>query len=190
MVRFAVKSWKLNKLFMDTVIWKDIPNFKGKYSISNSGEVKSAERNIIVNRCGKCYKKVLKEKILKPFRKNRYKAVQLDDKIFYIHHLSAITFLEHVPNKINVIDHIDNDPHNNNYNNLQIISHRINRSKDSKKEYSNYVGVYLCPNGKWRALIGVKSKLKHLGYFHSEIEAHKAYTSYLNTINNKIDMEE
>jgi hypothetical protein len=77
-----------------------------------------------------------------------------------------------------VVDHIDFNPLNNHVSNLQIISQRENRSKDTwrKNPASQYTGVsWHKASQKWRAQIGINGKKKGLGLFSSELEAHEAY---------------
>jgi hypothetical protein len=125
-------------------IWKDIPGYEGKYQVSNLGNVKSLER--IVLRNGK-YPFLNKEKPLKyGFDGGGYFRVNLckngKAKNFLVHHLVARTFLNHKPcgHKL-VIDHKNNIRTDNRLENLQLISHRENISKDQKNTSSNYTGV-------------------------------------------------
>lgn len=91
-----------------TEYWKDIPNYEGRYQVSNFGRIKSF---------------VGKEKILKQrTTKKGYKKVGLcknkKQKQHRIHRLVAITFL---PNNLNLpeVNHIDGDKANNNLSNLE-----------------------------------------------------------------------
>lgn len=149
------------------------------YFISNLGNVKS--------------KKNGKEIILKQhLSKKGYLSVGLfkvKRNTKRIHQLVAIAFHNHVPDGHNVIvDHIDNDKLNNNANNLQLISVRENTSKDQfrRNHTSKYVGVswYKTLN-KWRAIIRINGKVKHLGIFKNELDAAKAYQDKLKEITSK-----
>jgi hypothetical protein len=154
-------------------IWKSVPNYKGIYEVSNLGKLKNIKRNRIING---------------GINKEGYIIVVLHDnkvrKTFALHQLVAICFLNHVPNGLSIIvDHIDNNKLNNCVDNLQLISQRINSSKDRKEKSSNYTGVsFYKPLNKWRAYIYINSKIKHLGYFDTELEAHEAYQKTLKTI--------
>lgn len=156
---------------MQEEIWKDIPNYEGLYQVSNLGRVKSLKFN--------------KEKLLKLYKDNYgYLRVNLSkngkQKLLKVHQLVSVVFLKHKPNGYSVVvDHIDNNPLNNNVNNLQLVSHRKNLSKD-KKGSSKYTGVrYHKQNKKWVSSIYVKGKHKHLGSFTNELDAAKAYNKYL-----------
>jgi hypothetical protein len=154
-------------------IWKDIPNYEGLYEVSNLGNVKSLNYN---NTC--------KQKLLKPIY-NTYLKVHLckngQQKLMTIHSLVAISFLNYKSGGYNVIvDHIDNNKLNNRLDNLQLTSTRHNTSKDKKGYSSKYVGVtWFKQSSKWRALIHVNGKKKHLGLFICELAASNAYQKEL-----------
>ena len=159
-------------------IWKEIKGFED-YEVSSLGRVKSLARTI-THKDGKVYKH--KSKILKlKTGSHGYLAVNIfkdtKSKTRTIHQLVAEAFLNHTPNGYkSVVDHIDNNPLNNELGNLQIISHRENISKDRKKGTSKYVGV--CWNKrdkKWKSTIRINGKKTHLGNFNDELKAAKAY---------------
>ena len=172
-------------------IWKDIPDYEGYYQVSNLGRVKSLERVILV----KNYSKTIKEKFLK----NRfvglrgYAAVMLckdTQKSYLVHRLVYETFVEKIDNDL-IIDHIDNNPTNNKLDNLQMITHRLNMSKDVNKQKtsSKYTGV--CWNKKykkWRSRIVVNKKTIHLGMFENEYDAHLTYQKKLKDLKNKTNI--
>ena len=132
--------------------FKDIEGYEGLYQVSNLGNVKSL--------------KFKKERILKGTR-----------VVKKIHQLVAIAFLGHEPNGYKtVVDHINNNPLNNTLDNLQLITHRENLSKDKKGCSSDYTGVGWHKGAKkWHAQIYIKGKVKHLGLFTDELEAAESY---------------
>jgi len=167
-------------------IFKDIPNYKGLYQVSNLGRIKSLKR--IVKK-GYSYR-TIKQKILNQLIINKYIYTGLrknkKQKLYLVHQLVAIVFLNHKPDghKI-IVDHIDNNPLNNHVNNLQLITQRENTSKDRfRGNYSSkYLGV--CWNkkmGKWQVNIWVNYKNKYLGCFKTELEASKVYQNALKNI--------
>ena len=169
---------------MQNEIFKDIPNYEGIYQVSNFGVVKS------LGRFSK-FKDGLREvkpRILKSYFAHFYMRISLNkdglSKKYSIHQLVAMAFLGHKPDgttKI-VVDHINNDKLDNRLDNLQLISHRKNVSKDSKGS-SKYVGVhYYKRDNKWVAYITKNWKRKHLGYFKNELEASNAYQEALKNI--------
>lgn len=168
-------------------IWKDIPDYEGLYQVSNLGNVKSLSR--IILRHGK-YPFLSKELILKAgIYKTGYRYVILQNKrnmkSFTIHCLVAKAFLNHKPDgtrKI-VIDHINNIKWDNRLENLQLITHRQNTSKDKKNTSSKYTGVsFDKEKNKWKSCININKKLKHLGYFKNEYDAHLEYQKALSEL--------
>ena len=162
-------------------IYKDIPNYEGLYQVSNLGNVKSLARVSSIGRN-------LKEKILTPREVGggytQFTLYSLGEKLqIYTHQLVAMAFLSHIPDGHNyIVDHIDNNPLNNNLLNLQIVSQRTNSSKD-KKGTSLYTGVSFAKKSKkWLSQITVNYKKIYLGHFDCEIEAHEAYQNKLKEI--------
>lgn len=159
-------------------IYKDIKGFEGLYQVSNKGNIKSLSRY----RGGNSSRYFISERILKNKINNHGRPcinVSKDGIIttLIIHQIEAIAFLNHIPDGHNIIvDHIDNNPLNNNLENLQLITSRENITKDMKKGSSVFTGVFLNKkNNKWRSVIVINKIKKHLGYFTEEIEAYIAY---------------
>ena len=126
--------------------YKEIPGYDGAYQASNLGNIKS-------------FKGLSKEgRILKLIKNSAgYLSVGLSKdnkkKKFSVHQLVAMTFLNHKPDghKL-VVDHINNDPLDNKLENLQLIPHWYNLSKDKKGCTSKYTGVsWDKRSNKWRA---------------------------------------
>ena len=165
-------------------VWKDIPDFEGYYQVSNLGNVKSLSRTIL----GKNdVPTLLKEKMLKfSISTNGYYQVILcknsDRKIFKIHSLVAICFLNHIPNGTHnvVVDHINEIKTDNRVENLRLIGHRENVSRSIKDSTSTYVGVSWSKNAKkWISQITIEGKTKYLGLFDNEEDANKKYLETL-----------
>ena len=151
--------------------WRKIKGFEN-YSVSNLGNVR--------NRFGK----ILSGSIQNGYRSHdlRFNGVR---RIFKTHQLVAISFLNHRPNGMNiVIDHINENKLDNRVDNLQLVTNRFNVAKSykNKNTSSKYVGVsWDSWSNKWKASIRLNdgSKLKHLGRFKNEYEAHLAYQKEL-----------
>lgn len=163
-------------------IWKDIKGYEGIYEVSNFGRIKSLQRVDSLNR-------IVKTKILKGDVNNQgYLRVSLNKNLKmnkkHVHILVAIAFLNHVPNKyVLVVDHIDNIKINNTTDNLQLIPHRLNVSKDRINGSSLYTGVCWSKKmNKWVCGIKINKTRKHLGYFNNEEDASFAYQKALNSI--------
>jgi hypothetical protein len=161
-----------------------IPGFEPFYKISKKGEVYSYKNN----RHGLSSE----PKKLKPvLMSNGYLKITLHKdkkaKQFTIHALLAITFMNHKfdgTNKI-VVDHINNIRTDNRLENLQLITNRQNSSKDKIGGSSKYVGVcWLKHRNKFESRIRFKGKLRYLGHFEKEYDAHLAYQKALKEINN------
>jgi hypothetical protein len=163
--------------------FKDITGYKGIYQISNFGRVKSLPRSILkIN--GQTQNR--KERILKSGSdKDGYSLVGLcvkgNMKTRKVHQLVAVEFLGHVPDGLNiVVDHINGVKDDNRVENLQLITHRENISKDKKGGSSGYVGVSWNKQVEmWKARITINYKQIIIGHFKTEIEASDAYKKEL-----------
>jgi len=106
-------------LYIIEEVWKDIPNFEGRYMVSNLGRIKSMK-----------YRHHNKEEILKQESNQNYKRVCLYTKDgkrhhFGVHRLVAMAFLPN-PNNYNEINHKDENPSNNCIDNLEWCEHTYN----------------------------------------------------------------
>lgn len=168
--------------------WASIPNYEGLYEVSTFGRVKSLSREVIRSNGRPKY---VEGKMLSPYlNSDGYPTVSLCNngirKTRKVHKLVASVFLGHKRQGMEeVVDHIDNDRTNNFRYNLQLITNRLNGSKDRKNKTSKYTGVYLDKrNNKWKSrinLIGSTSPL-HLGVFECEDEAGQQYKNALEYI--------
>lgn len=156
-------------------IWKDIKNYNNLYQISNLGNVKSIKSNLILkgrdNGRGYLCVALSKNNKLKNFK---------------IHQLVAIYFLNHTQCGMkDVINHKDGNKYNNDVDNLEITTQRINVIKHhlNNVKTSLFVGVSKYKDLKWRSTININNEFIHLGYFDKEIEASNIYQKALNSIN-------
>ena len=158
--------------------WRDVPGYGGQYQVSNRGNVKT-----LSDRWGK-------ERLLKPIISTTgYYFLNLTkdgkSKIYYIHKLVAMCFLNHKADRYNeVVDHINNDKLDNRLENLQLTTNRHNTSKDKTGYTSKYVGVsWNKQTNKWRCQIIINGKRIHLGRFKCEMHAGVTYQKALRDIN-------
>jgi hypothetical protein len=87
-----------------------------------------------------------------------------------VHRLIAQAHLPDYSEDLDV-DHIDRCRTNNNISNLRMVTRSENhQNRGGVKGYS-----FDKDKGKWKAMIYVDKKLKHLGYFDTEDEARQAY---------------
>ena len=157
-------------------IWKDIKGFNN-YQISNFGRVKRKEYKQIRNLKQGEVEVLLKEKILKTPIGLKYKHISLNRKTILIHKLVATHFIGKRPDGY-VIDHIDNNPLNNNVNNLTYTTYFINSTKD--RTFNNKVrGVHFCKTtNKWVCRVNINKKRIYLGSFDKESDAIKIIKQY------------
>ena len=156
---------------MDNKEWKIIPNYNN-YMISSDGDIKS----LITG-------KVMKQHVSSV----GYKAVRLtlsskNTKLIHTHRLVAITFLEFDETSDYVVDHIDNNRLNNNVSNLQIVSRRLNNTKEFTSK-SGFPGVYSEKDRvSFRARIKINGKYVSLGNYKTPNEAYYKYMEALKDI--------
>ena len=116
-------------------IFKDIPQYGGRYQISNYGRVWS----------------VIRQKYLKPVVNSRgYCVITLyaengKKKNEAIHRLVALTFLDN-PNKYPCVNHKDEDKTNNNVDNLEWCSWQYNNTYNDR-----HIRAQITRNRNWRA---------------------------------------
>jgi hypothetical protein len=164
-------------------IWKDIPDYEGLYQVSNLGNVKSLPKEWSVGIKGT---RSHNGKILKcSYNKGGYTQYRITKNGVYStylgHVLVAMAFLNHKPNgHFMVVDHINDIRNDNRLENLQVVTHRFNCFKTQGKYSSKYKGVSWKKDAqKWIARITVNYKVKELGYFSNEYDAHNEYQNAL-----------
>ena len=152
-------------------IYKEYP-FDKRYKVSNKGNV--------MGLMGQLLKQKLDNK--------GYYVVSIGNIKARTHIFVAETFLNHkrCGHKI-VVDHIDNNPENNNVNNLQLVSHRKNCSKDKKFKTSKDSGVHRRSENSWGSQVCLGGKVYYLGLYKTEYDAHIAYIDALNEYENFIN---
>lgn len=174
---------------METEIWKLIPGFPN-YQASSLGRIKSLARTL---RCKDGFFSNKKEKILAQTNDGKgylHVTPHIDGKRFTtkVHILVAMAFHGYVRSSGMVVDHINNNSLDNMACNLQIITHRLNATKDIQNKTSKYAGVsWSKPAEKWQAQIKHKTKVYPLGLFTDEYEAHLKYKEALFCIENGQD---
>jgi len=79
-------------------------------------------------------------------------------------------------NEKGIIDHIDRNPFNNQKNNFRFCDYQQNTCNRGPILNKKYKGTsFHIRKERWASKIGYLGKVKHLGYFDTEIEAAKAY---------------
>jgi len=170
------------KIITKQEVWRDIPNYKGSYQISDLGNVKSLERK---SWNGKSWF-ILKERILKK-RLNVYGYYTVNLSMFcktkthQVHQCVAISFLNHTPCRMKlVVNHKNFIKTDNRICNIEIVTARENCNQKHIPSSSKYTGVtYIKTRRKWRASIFLNKKPRFLGEFTNEYDAHLAYEKAL-----------
>jgi hypothetical protein len=112
-------------------------------------------------------------------KRTGYVEIMLDRKRYPVHRLAWLYVYGEMPEK--EIDHINGIKDDNRIANLREAScaeNHQNKRVAYKGSTSNYLGVSKDKRGNWRAQISINKKVKYLGRFETEIEAHKAYLAY------------
>jgi hypothetical protein len=129
---------------MKMEIWKDIVGYENLYQVSNFGRIKSLPKTIVIYNGAITTRK---EKILKPgTRAKFYKFVTLtngkESKHFGVHRLVANAFIPN-PNNYPEVNHKDENPENNRFDNLEWCdrAYNINYSKAKAVVMCNLDGV-------------------------------------------------
>ena len=166
--------------FMEKEIWKDVINFEGIYKVSNLGNVKRIFGTIGVN---------LKYKHnynLKPLDNGfGYFRIKLSkngvSKRYMLHRIIAEAFLLN-PNKLRVVNHINENKKDNRLINLEWCTHSENSLKYNelnpirKNTIKKSKGYVLDKRtGIFYSRIGVNGKNIHLGSFNTKEDAIQAY---------------
>lgn len=112
---------------MLTETWKDIPEFRGSYQVSNMGRVRSVDR---VVPCSDGSMRKYKGRVLKPYLNKGYERLRLynDNGVTnkLVHRLVLETFKPHVNMNDLQVNHIDGDKLNNHLTNLEWVTARDN----------------------------------------------------------------
>jgi hypothetical protein len=156
---------------MEKEIWKNIPGYED-YQVSNEGKVRSLKfgkiRELQQDIGGDYYRVAL--------------SINGNRKLFGVHVLVAMTFLNHIPDGNNlVVDHIDENQLNNKLQNLRIVTQRDNLSRQ-KRDLPTGV-CWFKRDKKYKAQIDINGKRKHLGYFSTPEAASEAYQKALANLN-------
>lgn len=114
------------KLDTRTEIWKDVKGYEGRYKVSNLGNVKSLAS----------YTTRKTDYIMKGWINNKgYKkvllSVEADIKVWSVHRIVAISFLEN-PLNLPQVNHIDEDKNNNHYSNLEWCTCKYNNNHGTR----------------------------------------------------------
>lgn len=153
--------------------FREVRSFEGYYKVGNHGSVYSIRSN-----------KMLKQRT----DKDGYKGVKfsVDNNVSYhrVHRLVYEGFIGELDRTL-VIDHIDNNPSNNNSDNLRQISTRLNTSR-GKQNKTGLRGVrYFRDNDNYGAEIQLEDEVFFLGVYKTKERAKIEYDKALSNWKSK-----
>lgn len=125
------------------------------WRISNSNRVKIGDRAGVINNQG-------------------YILIGIKGELYRSHRLAWLYVYGTWPK--NQIDHINGIRTDNRIKNLREVTHRENLQNQNKHRDGHLVGTRFNKKAKkWQAQIQIEGKKIHLGYYNTQLEAHKAY---------------
>lgn len=108
-----------------------------------------------------------------------YLEASVDGRAYLCHRLAWLYVTGEWPK--HGVDHRDGQKKNNRWKNLRDVTQQVNVENQRiarRDSLTGTLGVTLIPStGRWRARIGVDGRLRHLGVYPSESEAHQVYVS-------------
>lgn len=152
-------------------IWKDIEGYEGLYQVSNLGNVKSLGND-----------RTRKDKILKPGGKKYLQVVLTKNKetrMFLVHRLVANAFIQN-PNNLPDVNHIDENPKNNTFENLEFCDRKYNINFGSRNER---VSKSMTNNNKISTPIKcINLETKEMNYYPSMNEVARQFNIKASTV--------
>ena len=158
-------------------VWKDIPNFEGKYQASDLGRIRCMP-TFYTTPSG--FSRRTNYYIVKSTYHQGYTQTPLTDFYGKIHYKGThrwIMYAFHGESELQV-DHINGIRDDNNLINLRYVTARENNNyrKDNIPDYftSSFYGVYKQGKG-WTSYININGEEHYLGNYTEEIDAHNIY---------------
>lgn len=113
---------------------------------------------------------------------NGYCDVKFNRRMIKYHAIVWILTNGNIPENF-VIDHVDGNKINNKVSNLRLVTQRENCQNKTMHRAGKLFGCsYHKHSQSWRAYIQIDGKMKYLGYYKTELEAHEAYKNMISII--------
>jgi hypothetical protein len=113
-----------------------------------------------------------------------YLYIGIRSQLYYAHRLAWLYMYSRWP--VEEIDHINGNKKDNRICNLRDVTKRKNLSNREIHRKGKLVGTtFMNSTGKWKAQIYAENRIFFIGYFSTEIDAHRAYTQKLQEIENE-----
>lgn len=121
--------------------WGEVEGYEDCYQVNPYGIVRSLPRNIEVNNNGRRYTKRIKSSILKLINHSAgYKQVALTKngktKLYFVHRLVAKAFIPN-PDKLECVNHKDENKANNRVSNLEWCTYKYNNTYGTTQQRAN-----------------------------------------------------
>ena len=149
--------------------WKHIKGYENLYLVSNYGNVMSLGKG----KSNRSQKRLLKQGVISLFYKRVALTKNSKSKFFLVHRLVAQAFLENPKNKP-CVNHLDENPSNNNLSNLQWCTYKENNN------HGNHNLKISLTNGKPVKQVDIKTN-KTIKVFHSLNEAARSSSSFFSS---------
>lgn len=108
-----------------------------------------------------------------------YCLVRFKGQGVYLHRIVWILNYGDIPENT-YVDHINGNKIDNRLENLRLVSHRVNHWNRKKHREGKLPGCYFDNTRKmYHAQVWLNNRLKFLGYYPTELEAHNAYIKFL-----------
>lgn len=166
------------------MIWKPVVGYEGSYEVSDSGDVRSLDREIVTSTG---LVKHLRGRQLKPGLSDGYPSVSLGSVSVRVHRLVAAAFIGPRPPGQGVCHQndikTDNRCSNLRYGSQSENSQDVYANKIRPKWFSKYTGVVKatrCNQRPYRAIVtGPRRETIHIGNFATELEAAEARNAFI-----------